>query len=120
MIPWTGYAIGILAAYILRLEWKQMKTIGIETGIQNVGIAFYIILTNFPSPEAEIAILPLFSVAIFTSIPLYIVFVGYKAYKYIYKSETNIFTEVLENNNTVNYVMVVQSDEQKDSTEPNY
>lgn len=75
MIPWTGYAFSFVLASVFRLPWKQVKTVGIETGIQNVGIAFLIILTNFPSPEAEYAFLPLVAVALFTGVPLYIVYI---------------------------------------------
>lgn len=74
MIPWTGYFISFVIATLFGLPWKQVKTVGIETGIQNVGIAFLIILTNFPSPEAEYAFLPLVAVALFTGTPLYIVY----------------------------------------------
>lgn len=55
MIPWFGYLIGGLTAWILRLPFNQVKTIAIETGIQNVGVAFLIIYTNLPSPEADFA-----------------------------------------------------------------
>ena len=50
---------------------NQAKTISIETGIQNVGVAFMVILTNFPSPEADYGVLPLMAVAFLTPMPLY-------------------------------------------------
>lgn len=53
---------------------KQIYTISIETGMQNVGIAFMIILLNFPSPEADYAILPLISVSCLTTFPLGIIY----------------------------------------------
>ena len=66
LIPWIGYFIGGFFAFILRLPFKQIKTIAIETGIQNVGVAFLIVITNFPQPEVELAILPLMAVAMTT------------------------------------------------------
>jgi hypothetical protein len=42
--------------------------------MQNVGIAFMIILFNFPSPECDYAILPLISVATLTPLPLWIIY----------------------------------------------
>ena len=54
--------MGGLVAYICRLPWTQIKTISIETGLQNVGVAFLIVITNFPSPSKEMAYLPLISV----------------------------------------------------------
>jgi solute carrier family 10 (sodium/bile acid cotransporter), member 3/5 len=62
LIPWAGYFVGGLVAYICRLPWTQIKTISIETGLQNVGVAFLIVITNFPSPSKEMAYLPLISV----------------------------------------------------------
>lgn len=52
-VPWTGFIIGGSTALIFRLPLRQALTIALETGIQNVGIAFLIIYYNFPSPESE-------------------------------------------------------------------
>lgn len=74
-------------------------------GIQNVGVAFMIIITNFPvssklkkyshneskfilrinqkSPEADYAVLPLFGVAFLTNIPLYAIFISLKVFRLI-------------------------------------
>jgi predicted Na+-dependent transporter len=35
-------------AWLAKRPLNQVKTISIETGIQNVGVAFLIVLTNFP------------------------------------------------------------------------
>ena len=48
LIPWIGYVIGGLVAWICKRPLSQCKTIAIETGIQNVGVAFLIIIINFP------------------------------------------------------------------------
>ena len=45
-----------------------------------MGVAFLIILTNFPSPQVEYAMLPLISVAIFTAIPLVIIYIISRIY----------------------------------------
>jgi len=66
LIPWAGYFVGGLVAYICRLPWTQIKTISIETGLQNVGVAFLIVITNFPSPSKEMAYLPLISVGMYS------------------------------------------------------
>lgn len=42
-------------AWILGLPFTQIKTVAIETGIQNIGVAFLIIFTNLPSPDADFA-----------------------------------------------------------------
>lgn len=71
LIPWFGFIISSLIALCAKLPKNQVLTIAIETGIQNVGIAFLIIFSNFPSPESDYAILPLISVTTFTTIPLW-------------------------------------------------
>lgn len=42
-------------AFLFRVPFHQVKTIALETGIQNTGLAFLIIFTNFPSPESDLA-----------------------------------------------------------------
>merc|ERR1719245_478441 len=59
LLPWSGFLFGGFMAWIAKLPNKQVYTISIETGLQNVGVAFLIIMLNFPSPEADYALLPL-------------------------------------------------------------
>jgi hypothetical protein len=44
---------------------------------------FLKVITNFPSPDADFAVLPLIAVAFLTNIPLYIVLLIRKVYKLI-------------------------------------
>ena len=55
-IPWTGFIISAVISYLLKFPKKQIVTISIETGIQNVAIPFLVILTSFPSPDSDYAI----------------------------------------------------------------
>ncbi len=55
----------------------------IETGIQNVGVAFLIIFTNLPSPEADYAAMPIIAVATLTTVPLFLTYFAKKTYKTI-------------------------------------
>jgi hypothetical protein len=59
---------------------NQCKTVAIETGIQNVGVAFLIIFTNLPSPEADFAAMPVIAVAALTNAPLFLVYFFVKIY----------------------------------------
>jgi predicted Na+-dependent transporter len=81
LIPLFGYVIGGALAFILRLPARQCKTVAIETGIQNVGVAFLIIFTNLRSPEADFAALPLVTVSLMTNVPLFLAFFGLKLYE---------------------------------------
>jgi predicted Na+-dependent transporter len=87
LIPMSGYAIGIALALLLRLPWNQCKTVGIETGLQNVGVAFLIIFTNLRSPEADYAALPLITCSLMTNIPLFIVFGCTRLYDKCFKKK---------------------------------
>lgn len=80
-VPWSGFLIGAVIATIFRFKLPQIMTVAIETGIQNFGIAFIIVFYNFPSPEADYAILPLISVSLLTPIPLWILLASYTIYK---------------------------------------
>jgi hypothetical protein len=57
--------------------------VAIETGIQNVGVAFLIIFTNLPSPEADYASLPIIAIATLTTLPLFVLYFVRKLYKII-------------------------------------
>ena len=63
MVPWTGYLIGGIVAFLARLPNSQIRTIMIETGIQNLGVAFLIVTTNFPSPQMDFALVTIMAVA---------------------------------------------------------
>jgi hypothetical protein len=52
-----------------------VKTVGIEAGIQNVGIAFMIIFYSFPQPYATKAVVVPLVVAFLTTKPFWLVYV---------------------------------------------
>lgn len=58
----------------MKLPKKQIKTVALETGIQNVGVAFLIIYTNLPSPKADYAAFPIIAIAFMTPAPLYTIY----------------------------------------------
>ncbi len=94
-------------ALCFRINFKQAKTIALETGIQNVGIAFLTIIstlneTNSPPEALELAQLPLIAVALLTPIPLYILFAVVKFQKYVLQK----FRSKNETEETVMYSMI--------------
>ena len=52
-----------------------LKFYFLETGMQNFGVAFLIIMFNLKSPEKDYATLPLLAIALLTPLPFYIVVV---------------------------------------------
>jgi len=75
LLPYLGFLFGGTFAWIWGLEWAHVKTIGIEAGIQNVGIAFMIIYYSFPQPYATKAIVVPLVVAFLTTKPFWVVYV---------------------------------------------
>ncbi|CAF1120694.1 unnamed protein product [Adineta steineri] len=75
LLPFLGFLFGALLAWISRLSWTHIKTIGIEAGIQNTGVAFMIIFYSFPQPYAsQAAIVPMI-VAFLTTKPFWVILI---------------------------------------------
>jgi predicted Na+-dependent transporter len=75
LLPYLGFFFGGLFAWICGLSWSHVKTVGIEAGIQNVGIAFMIIFYSFPQPYATQAVVVPLVVAFLTTKPFWLVYV---------------------------------------------
>ncbi|XP_054726910.1 P3 protein [Anastrepha obliqua] len=69
-LPWMGYILAWCAAKALRRNAVDALTIAIETGIQNTGIAIFLLRFSLPQPEADLTTVIPVSVAILTPIPL--------------------------------------------------
>jgi len=70
LLPTFGYIFGGIFAWMSRLSWKQIKTVAIEAGMQNTGIAFMIVMYSFPQPHSTQAVFIPMVVALLTPIPL--------------------------------------------------
>lgn len=81
LLPYFGYIIGGIIALILRQPWVKVKTIAIETGMQNVGLAFIILLYAFPPPDGQLAAVAPAASAFMTPLPLFIVTIIFMIYK---------------------------------------
>lgn len=75
LLPYLGFLLGGVIAAACGLSWSHVKTVGIEAGIQNTGIAFMIMLYSFPQPYATKAIVVPLVVAFLTTKPFWIVYV---------------------------------------------
>jgi len=69
-LPGLGYIFAFLAAKLLHQNAADALTIAIETGIQNTGIAIFLLTTTLESPEADITTVVPVSVAVMTPLPL--------------------------------------------------
>ncbi|XP_061391265.1 P3 protein-like [Musca vetustissima] len=69
LLPWLGYGLAWYLARNLNQSAADALTIAIETGIQNTGIAIFL-LRSLPQPQADLTTVIPVSVAIMTPFPL--------------------------------------------------
>jgi sodium/bile acid cotransporter 3/5 len=53
-LPWLGYIFGWVAAHVLKQAPSDALAISIETGIQNTGIAIFLLRFSLEQPEADL------------------------------------------------------------------
>lgn len=53
-LPYLGYSLGYLLAKILKQPAPDCLAIAIETGIQNTGIAIFLLRFTLPQPQADL------------------------------------------------------------------
>ncbi|XP_076356859.1 ileal sodium/bile acid cotransporter-like isoform X2 [Tachypleus tridentatus] len=59
IMPSTGIALGVVFGWIFRQTWPVSRTIGIESGFQNVGTALTVISLSFPfEVQKEVLLFP--------------------------------------------------------------
>ncbi|GFO23758.1 Ileal sodium/bile acid cotransporter [Plakobranchus ocellatus] len=81
LLPYCGYLVGALTALVTCQTWTHVKTIAIETGIQNTAIAFMMLFLSLPPPDNQLAAVAPAASAIMTPQPLFITVVIYLIYK---------------------------------------
>ncbi len=72
-LPYFGFLFGLLVPLILRMEKRDIITISFETGIQNYGIAFFILKFSTPHPEGDIGLVFGMMIALITPLPIYVI-----------------------------------------------
>lgn len=53
-IPWTGYLLGLLTSVFTRLSKPDIISMTIESGIQNTGIAIFMLKFTLGQPAADL------------------------------------------------------------------
>ncbi|CRL04901.1 CLUMA_CG017952, isoform A [Clunio marinus] len=69
-LPWLGYSFGWLSSKLFRQSSPDAIAIAIETGIQNTGIAIFLLTFSLEQPMADLTTVVPVSVAIMTPFPL--------------------------------------------------
>lgn len=70
LLPYIGFILGGLAAFICRQDVSNIITIAVETGIQNTGIPIVLLRMSLNGPDKDTSIVSPVASAIFTPIPL--------------------------------------------------
>lgn len=73
-----GYTFGGVAASLLRQPWQDSLAIAVETGLQNTGIAVFILRLTLDQPDADINTVIPVTVAIMTPVPLFLLWIAQK------------------------------------------
>lgn len=101
ILPLSGNIIAGLISLVARMPWTRVKTISIETGLQNTGIAILVIMFAFPQPEGLIAVVVPIATSIMTQLPLISVTIPYLIYTRCYRKRdkpASAKEEVVKNN----------------------
>ncbi|XP_060528743.1 ileal sodium/bile acid cotransporter-like isoform X2 [Cylas formicarius] len=109
-LPWVGYMLGYVMAKILRQPAPDCLAIAIETGIQNTGIAIFLLRFALEPLHADLTTVAPVSVAIMTPFPLMLVFIYKKLRERFYpykKSETmqDLCERRKQDNNNLNHIV---------------
>ncbi|VVC26489.1 Hypothetical protein CINCED_3A011328 [Cinara cedri] len=70
LIPWSGFLIGLISSISARLSYPDTISMTIESGIQNTGIAIFMLKFTLGQPAADLTTVIPVAVALMTPIPL--------------------------------------------------
>ncbi|XP_041985327.1 ileal sodium/bile acid cotransporter-like [Aricia agestis] len=122
-IPWLGYMFGYALAKIFKRPHPDALAISIETGIQNTGIAIFLLRYALPQPEADLTTVVPVSAAIMTPVPMMMIYTYQKIAACIRNrnnpkggettQEAESTTEKIENANEVQVEPSRSSEEEK-------
>ncbi|XP_061507390.1 P3 protein isoform X1 [Anopheles gambiae] len=80
-LPLLGYCFGFLASTLMRLPLADSLAISVETGIQNTGIAIFLLRFALEQPAADLTTVMPVSNAIMTPLPLLLLLVGLRIHE---------------------------------------
>ena len=81
LLPYVGYLVGGIVATIFRQPWRRIKTIAIETGMQNTSIAYILLTSSFPPPMGDLAAVAPVASAVMTPLPPFLTTIVYLIYQ---------------------------------------
>ncbi|RUS73693.1 hypothetical protein EGW08_018540, partial [Elysia chlorotica] len=78
LLPYVGYMVGAGLALVSCQPVRRIKTVAIETGIQNTTVAYLMLTFSLPAPDADLAAVGSASSAFMTPLPLLVLSIVYR------------------------------------------
>merc|ERR1711997_627274 len=118
-LPWLGFGFGCMFSKICRQERKDIIAIAIETGIQNTGMAIFMLWFTLDHPLGDLAAVVPVAVATMTPFPLLAALLYYNLRsKYCGPSETEMVDIKSEKDKEVSISLV--EEEKKNRGDANH
>ncbi|XP_012536492.1 ileal sodium/bile acid cotransporter isoform X2 [Monomorium pharaonis] len=89
-LPWLGFTFGFIIAYICKQPQADIRAIAIETGIQNTGVAIFLLRFTLKPPANDLTTVVPVSAAMMTPVPLAILFIIKLFYQYKKKTKAEM------------------------------
>ncbi|XP_029675974.1 ileal sodium/bile acid cotransporter-like isoform X2 [Formica exsecta] len=122
-LPWLGFTFGLIVAKICKQSQADIRAIAIETGIQNTGVAIFLLRFTLKPPSDDLTTVLPVSTAIMTPIPLTVLYIIKLIYRYTHKAEAKIVLETVPSleklQQTTNVSTITQLNESKEITQLN-
>ncbi|XP_011877319.1 PREDICTED: ileal sodium/bile acid cotransporter [Vollenhovia emeryi] len=81
-LPWLGFTFGFIVAKVCKQPRADVRAIAIETGIQNTGVAIFLLRFTLKSPADDLTTVVPVSAAMMTPVPLTVLFIIKLIYQY--------------------------------------
>ncbi|ELU10428.1 hypothetical protein CAPTEDRAFT_44081, partial [Capitella teleta] len=75
LVSYVGYVVGLSVSLLFKQPWKVTRTIMIETGIQNGGLAILVCRFSLPQPDGDLATVAPATGLLSSSMPLLVAFI---------------------------------------------
>merc|ERR1719322_1554322 len=113
-LPWLGFAFGCLFSKLCRRERKDIIAIAIETGIQNTGMAIFMLWFTLDHPAGDLAAVVPVAVATLTPFPLLFALIYYNAKRRFFSIEGQEMVEKINEKEKEATVSLVNSEKLND------
>jgi sodium/bile acid cotransporter 3/5 len=118
-LPWLGFGFGCMFSKVCRQERKDIIAIAIETGIQNTGMAIFMLWFTLDHPAGDLAAVVPVAVATLTPFPLLTALMYYNLRRRFCAPEEKEMTELRSEKDKDVNISLVEA-EQKTGADANH